>query len=573
MNSIELISTNTEKYSEFFADKPIVISMPFCMNWCGDLADTYTWINIKQKIPLRIYASIKPWANQWYWLKDFYYYSLSTKTFEKDRAYDYIPYAEMLVKYFNDRVKEYPIEDCGYEISFFSELPKGVWIGFDQIILSLITSLIYRVTKWYSDRYRYDLIDMKLVDRLLDPLENQLLQTVVELENMIIGYSFRSGYVMTSFFDWAYPFVTIQSKNTAKKYKSDLSSIFVAPIDKIIPNLPNRPSLPFDYWLAYTGKPITIQQVITNIQTNTSYLLETMCSVWERLREVRPWFEESGAYEDFEHMTQDNITIYQETLSTVSFELLSMFFKVLANGYTESNLKYFIYAIWKVNMANAILRRTSSYLRAIIDSFYIPFGWKWKMLGVGFNDTNIMGWCLLFVTPAETFREQVAKALEIAGVDMIKLIEIYTNWKDGYMKSWLIFEHDIENKLFSEFVDNKTVIVGPATLLTKSWLSKKSTKQADIIIDITCMKLIIGWKSLDSDNIPSQVTTIETLILLLKSPGERVSNRYLPKSSYSDSKNQFMQKIAKPLINVVKSFTKKLFHYIARVQGLSLELN
>lgn len=95
------------------------------MNRCGDLSNTYTGINIKQKIPLRIYASIKPWANQWYRLKDFYVYSLEEKIFKKDKAFDYIPYAEWLTKYFNDRIDQFPIEDCGYEISFLSELPKG----------------------------------------------------------------------------------------------------------------------------------------------------------------------------------------------------------------------------------------------------------------------------------------------------------------------------------------------------------------------------------------------------------------------------------------------------------------
>lgn len=246
------------------------------------------------------------------------------------------------------------------------------------------------------------------MERLLDPLETQLLQTIVDLETMIFGYSYRSGYAMTSFFDGSYPFVTIQSQSRKLGEELDLSSIFVAPLNKIVPHLPNRPSLPFDYGLVYTWKPAYLQQVITNIERNNNYLSETMTRVGDRLMDMWPKFKETGVYGDFEHMKEDNIAIYQETLSTVSFELLSMFLKVCSNGYTESNLKYFIYAIGKVNMANAILRRTSSFLRAIIDLFYTPFAGKGKMLGMGFNDTNILWGCLLFVTPSETFRQQIA---------------------------------------------------------------------------------------------------------------------------------------------------------------------
>lgn len=56
MNTKQLKDQFSEVYKDFFLKYPLVISMPFVMTWVGDYSTNFNGINIKQKIPLRIYV-------------------------------------------------------------------------------------------------------------------------------------------------------------------------------------------------------------------------------------------------------------------------------------------------------------------------------------------------------------------------------------------------------------------------------------------------------------------------------------------------------------------------------------
>ena len=59
MNSRKLQLQFRSVYENFFAQHTTIFSLPLTMNRAGEWSEDYEGLNIKQKIPLRVYFGIK----------------------------------------------------------------------------------------------------------------------------------------------------------------------------------------------------------------------------------------------------------------------------------------------------------------------------------------------------------------------------------------------------------------------------------------------------------------------------------------------------------------------------------
>lgn len=546
MNSTKLIATYSQDYYDFFIDKPIVISMPFCMSWCGDISEDYLGFNIKQKIPLKLYMSMRPTSKTGYNLWTFTAFNIKSQSFETTSVDIYLTYSATISEYLSQLLPNFPIEDGWWEFSFFSELPKDVGLWFDQIILTLVICWLYRIRNELTDDTLEELqtTSSSLV-RSKNGFENELFTYVEAIEKIVFGCNYSTGYVLSSYFDGSYPFATIQQATTP------VSDFFVGKLNRVFKLTAKYPDFPLDFGLIYTGKPVITTQVIKNIHSSNKYLDEVMDMTDQYLSNSRERYQWSKMEWFISWLKAGKINHYLQTLASTSLELFGMFYKVFVHGFTESNLKYFIYAINKIRYSTAILRRTSSYLRTVIDVIYGCFGKRGKMLGLGFNDSNIMSWTLVFVMYAEAFRETMENAIEQTHIDTYDCTILYRSREDGYQQGWLIFDQDIYHYIKKDIPSD--IWEGNKWDTNKSLHSYYQTQEnSDIVLDMVTMKLSIWWTKVSSKELISQSMTVEILALLLSDVWAFIPNRKLPKSSYTSNKHDFQSKIIKPLLTVVK---------------------
>ena len=89
-------------------------------------------------------------------------------------------------------------------------------------------------------------------------------------------------------------------------------------------------------------------------------------------------------------------------------------------------------------------------------------------------------------------------------------------------------------------------------------------KSSWLTLDLIKRKIYLDWEKLTSKEIHSQNTTIDILEILLARLWEDVSNKDLPKSSYSSNKNEMLWKIVLPLLKLIENEKKIKFPFICK---------
>lgn len=137
----------------------------------------------------------------------------------------------------------------------------------------------------------------------------------------------------------------------------------------------------------------------------------------------------------------------------------------------------------------------------------------------------------------------------------------YNSNKDAFEKNWLIVEQFRSKNINSKMASNyKLKIVNIKWSFEETQDYEQATLNKDgLLFDTIDQKIYLFWKWVSSKELRSQSWTIEIINTLIHQIWENVSNKDLPYSTYSKSKNEMAGKIILPLKRLFKENTGKEF--------------
>jgi hypothetical protein len=143
----------------------------------------------------------------------------------------------------------------------------------------------------------------------------------------------------------------------------------------------------------------------------------------------------------------------------------------------------------------------------------------------------------------------------------------YSSFYDWYERSWVKLEQYRSLWELSIFTADYCLISYKNWEIINVWWDYVYFLWTDIkwlTLDLIKRKIYLDWEKLTSKDIHSQNTTVDLLEILLDKLWQDVSNKTLPKSSYSSNKNDMLWKIVLPLLKFVDDKKKLSFPLICK---------
>ena len=561
MNSTKLKNKHKNIYEKFFMWNNLVISLPLLLNWAWDIFDNYEWIRIKQKISLRIYLWINFIEKKEIKFNKINYYDLNEEKFIENNLLEYASVFSKLKEFVDYKYSKNIIDKWWLEINLLSETSRwlGLWYG------SVISMLIFIWLEKFYNNINYINDEKIIINDFLNintPIDN-LLRLSLEA-NKTIWTKFSVENQITSFFDSYYPIVSFKENidNDIENIDLNLVKIYWYRLNNIEKKLASVPFLPLDYWLVYSWRPVLVDHILNTNNESFNWTKDIKQKVkkyfWKNINEILP-IRKPKFYSTFIEPEED---IFKETywriMWAISLEILNIILKLYSAWYTESNMKNFIAVIDKNRYWNFITRKSSKFFSLFINSLVQKFSRNSDILWLSPNDTSIMWWTAIFVLPLEWFRKDLILSVEKTKNEYSWVKIIYANWLDWLESKWFKIEQDLKNNIFSEFVNKNSIIMKNSNWETKiidgDYIDFENLD--GLILDLIKRKIYLDWEKLTSKQIHSQNTTIEILEILLSNLWKDISNKELPKSSYSSNKNEMLWKIVLPLVKLIEEKKK-----------------
>lgn len=558
MNSNELKSRFHSVYKKFFSENPIVISMPFVMSWSGDYSIQFNWVNIKQKIPLRIYVGISSNREEGIQLWTIEYYDPVVDVFLEDSLVNYSDHFKNVQRSLKDAT--------GIDIEWWiilnvlSELPWTIWLGFESILWMLLITWVERVKKNIDHAKIADIQNQRL-----DELWNNYQEILSPLFNASYWYlihSYKSfpitGDISTSFYNGEYPFVTLSiSESFAGDYEKIIYKWGWAQVFRFNELMDDEcvfSHLPIDYGIVYSWQPMVTQQILNA----TTHALDWVEQTKNQLHKVfhtylnKKWSWASDLYKSIlDSGNHDFENVYTNLMLVVSFEIFDLMMRIYTKWFSEENITMFLFSLNKLRYSNYVRYHSQWFFHFISEiekHINLP-----NVLALSPNDTTIMWWTINFAFPLGRYRTHLR-----AGIEKVQEIHkwsciIYENWIDWVEEGGIVFEQDIQLGIYSSYLQEKS-------FLFRSWWKVIAMDGEDfdlakmneeIILDKIRNKILINGEYIGSKELSSQSATIEILSHILEGEWKEIHCRSLVISSYSKNKNEMFSKVLNPFMKLV----------------------
>lgn len=569
MNSKDLKKKYNNVYEDFFKKNSLVISLPLLLNWSWDIFNNYKWLIIKQKIPLRVYLWINKTNTKKIEFRTINYHDFNDNKFIETDLKQYAPFLNDFSNYFNDFCSDKINKKWWVEISLLSEVSRwaGLWfISITWLLLQIWLQRIYNKVNYINSD------DIKINDFLNTntPLDC-LFRSTLRL-NKSLGNKLSVENQIVSFFDSYYPIVSFKENVWDNLQNMDIDSIKIYGyrLDTIEKNLSSVPFIPIDYGLIYSGRPVLVDHIVSTNDNSFKWTWEIKDKLkwyfWNTLDDILP-IRKPEFYKTFVSEQWDIFKkVYWELMWAVSLEVLNLMIKLYSNGYTESNMKNFIDSINKIRYWNYITRKSAKTFTEFIDALqwnFIPWA---RIFWLAPNDTSVMWWAAIFALPLEWLRKDLLISIDKTKKEIPWVKLLYANWLDGIENKWFVLEQDLDSDIYSEFISKNSIIL--ETNWEQSILIDNDYIENNILdwltLDLVNRKMYLDWVKLTSKELHSQNTTIDILAILLEKFWEDISNKDLPKSSYSSNKNEMLWKIVLPLLKLIEKEKKIKLPFICK---------
>lgn len=262
MNSDFFKKEYRDAYQRFFSKNATVISLPFLINWSGDVFSNYQGFRIKQKIPFRSYIGVTRTKEPKISFDTITYFDFGEERFLTSNLLEYAPIFFEYENYFN---KEYQAEiqkNGGIKIQIFSELSRGVGLGFVSVITLLFLLVLERIygnlpidqMKQLSELPPSEVLQAKTI-------LNKLLSRTLEI-NRDLDRHISPEVQISAFFHSYYPIVSFTED--IPEHTEDINNVHMYGyrLNDIDPELPAIPYIPIDYGILYSGRPVLVDHII-----------------------------------------------------------------------------------------------------------------------------------------------------------------------------------------------------------------------------------------------------------------------------------------------------------------------
>lgn len=517
MNSQSLQSKHSHIYENFFGQHETVISIPFIYPLRHDTTDYKSWLRCYQKLPLRLYLwrTHKLPHKDTFW--DIHYYDLWEQWFITMPLFQYKNGLSSLLCH--PAFKNSP-----YTYSFLVESQKQINFSLlKHLYLLLASLLIYSSTK----KERTSDID----DTFLDELQN----IITELPSHA-NFSIEDPLLhKCACRDWSFPFFAFSWLPWQQRALNDFFD-----------ELPNHPTSLVDQTIVYSGIPAAKNKNRTS--SHSDHLEAKFIKKLENQYNNSPSRQHPPIYTHLQNNNKD-VDNYEYAKRSLALKFLQSLSKIYNPTHYEHTTPEYLRLRRHRRLLDILSYEENSDVYKFTGMAYSHLGINtqyvsWNSL----NPTNI-GWSYLLCSPLERYRKSIksfGKHLDEHVPDNSSII--YKSREDGIAHDGIRIEQDIDKKMYSTYIQqgyislnkqNTTEQIGKWSLLTHS--------THPFLINYMEKKIYIYGKKTTSKQLLSQSYTTELLCLLLENIWVTFSNKQLPPSSYSASKNEFIAKIIKPL--------------------------
>uniref|UniRef100_A0A7C4R4K0 Uncharacterized protein n=1 Tax=candidate division CPR3 bacterium TaxID=2268181 RepID=A0A7C4R4K0_UNCC3 len=582
MNSKNLQEKFPEVYNGLFSKCNIVVSAPCVFHWAGEYTMNFGGPSLSQKLPFRIYVGIEMIGKKGeIRLGDFILFTQSSKHF-KDCSYasqkEY--YNIKFLNNIKNRVCELNGGDKdfdGFIIHTIFEGPRNVGLNTNSaFLLATFTaiSLLYKKIDLedYNNAQKMNLENLIDFDKF-----NYILRETWKM-NIDANDGISSGAsIFNSMVNSEYPILywsqkvdknddisSIKKGINCPKEEIDNIKYWAYDIGKMF-NLEKTPIWNVDISMLYPGRDKPISRVSRSICNVENYLKQTLDFTKNNFSKIKDEKELSSFFKTLQKGDAEKIRRkYSDFLSYITVDIV----KSLKETYSQDSDSSFLNLVNSINNYNNMvyfLNNRSELVDMVCDYIKNRFkddintiGIATKVCGLGKGGDVLVASQYSSSLPNTIYelREEIIRHTKT------ECFLDYLSWEDGFGKEGLIVEQFTDENLYSKFISRDVVSLSKIDKegnLINSIMKKDKFDQEkesiDVLLDIVKNNIFINGEAMTSKEIYSARYTIEFLNILLKNKNKEVSNKELPRSSYSTNRNEFQGKILVPLQKEIKKRT------------------
>ena len=574
MNSFSLKKLHHDVYEQFFLENHVVISAPFVMNRSGDVFKNYCGLSIKQQIPLRIYIGYAKNESSDVTLNKIYYQDINEQQFLQGNILEYAPYFHDVQKEIHKQYHHLCETHGGIEINILTELPRGVWLGFGSIVPLLLALLLNRFQDTISP-HDIHLWKTQNINNLLQDTYGSFysfFMDALNLDKHMYGM-ISPGTKLASFFSSHYPVVSFSEDFDKKTASVNIGEhrFWWFTLPDLFPELREVPYSSIDYGVAYSGKPVFLEQITWDHYRNNANTFKTIKSSLHTLfGEYLQTMDTRKMPRFYKHLLlpegDEHELIYGKLMGMMSLKIFHAMCTMYRDGYDEHTVLKLLDALQKLRQANCVTRDNSAAFLSFIKHVLEHFTGSAKYFSLFPNDSTIMWGSLIFATPMDGFRKAVLDSFSKTFEDFAWSMLLYANWIDGTEYAGCIVEQDLKYNILSDFLESNNCILRwvNGKILIADCESSLEMHKTGLLLDTLHNKIYLDGERLTSQELHSQSATIEVMRVLIANLGKDMVNTDLPPSSYSKNKNEMMSKIVLPLLDLIERRTGKKLPLICK---------
>ena len=537
VTSLTLQHRHHEVYESFFVSHDMVISVPQTMNWWyGACWRKQPTLQIKQKLPTKMFLGISPSNTPWIHFQDFISYDLHEEWFIKQELREVYQWkiCKRLLETF-----EYWLHkswETWITISVLSEFRRGQgsWYTSTLCVLYALFLMILQEDLDPEHLQKSELLKIRELSLKID--------TAIYYPDDQIHEAWLLPYVALwdSDFPIAYTWWSLFYKNRFMISNDVLQNQIIDIKDLAggdeLSHLGLEYAIIDSWWLFFSDhiKQKQNNSFVHNDKPFMKWLLEELISFssTDSFCDVQEHYNQKALYQLISYISdqsESNLNsclrsfrslwiLYQSTESWRDFYSRFMWVFMDIRGDTRATI-----ALLPINSTNGKWR-TLCISRSWILSKYL-----WEILDI--------------MNEFSTFDCRLAHASRRDG-----------GWYEGAR-----IEQYLSEKKYSNFVTKDSIIY------TNQEGEKKLASLKDILsrptnwflLDGISKKIYYNGKKLTSKDIVSQSTTVDLMFSLFKNQWKEIYNKELQRSSYSRNKNEMLSKVILPFKKFVKTSTQK----------------
>lgn len=503
----------------------------------------YLWVNPNQTGEIN-FGKVCIYNHQW-------------NHFECKSFHDIINRDDKVIEFIKNFLREHNREQ-GINMNILSEWGRGYSFSFSANFATIVTTALYMLVGklTHKDLQNYDEFMQSDIFHEIEMTARQIELLIIygnaSWENM---YTLYKSYAPALFYCEEFdPEIKLEKIKDIKYSFTSFAKLF---------NIPENNDLPFDYAIIFSWLQSNTQKVEQAIQLDEKKLQKYADFIDEKILPVTQLKKNvhfintlhEGIYNQFVNMFSISNVMILESLE-----------KIFTEGGDNRNIQYLIDTINSVRYLFYMLEKSpSDFIERFTSLFQEESKNKEKIGMVNCYSSKLWG-SYMVVMRQGTNRKYFFDAIEKMKSEYPDLLINYMSWVDGMANDWVIAEQYISQGIFSTYVKKDRVYVknNVGDNILGDYNEIFATHKEWLLLDAINNRIYLNGRKLNSNDIPSQTTTINILDKLIDNIGKDIPNRSFDVSSYSKNKNEMIGKIVIPLVSLLERELWKKFPLICK---------